>query len=272
MWFTLESDPEVFTSLLQKNGIKSLFAKEVFDLDLIEDFPEIVAFIFLFKYAKRNCKSEFFDECENSRRIIFIPQIAENSCATVALLNVVFNIDECYLGDKLGAVKLSLNNIDAIQKGTFIAQNSDMKKAHNAHVCEEIEYMKTMLNQNTSESNSGDAFHYSALIPLAQSNGLVELDGLEKMPIVVDRSDNFWLNSAKIYIQNRISEIQTVGKSGDVRFNLIAIASSENGLIKKTKVDIASTPSSDIYSYNYIPDLIKTLKSISKSNQFAAFV
>lgn len=270
MWFTLESDPEIFTSLMQKMGASDLEASEVFDLDMLcaENF-EAVGLVFLFKYARRN-SGEIEPVSAANEKIFFVQQKAENSCATIAILNTLFNIDEEYIGDDLLKLKQSLHKSDLDIRGEIISMHNQLKKAHNSHVCEEVECLKTLLHKSDDELSSGDAFHYSALIPFNQGTGLIELDGLEKNPIVVNTSDIFWLEAAKQYAKKRMSEVQMTGKSDDVRFSLIAITPrhSKGNKRKKTVLDL---PNETKYSHNYIPDLIGILKEISNCEEFKTF-
>lgn len=50
-WCLIESDPGVFTELVDKIGVKGVLFEEVFDLDAAMP-PEAYGLIFLFKYQK----------------------------------------------------------------------------------------------------------------------------------------------------------------------------------------------------------------------------
>jgi ubiquitin carboxyl-terminal hydrolase L5 len=52
-WCTIESDPAVFTELIEKMGVKTpLETDEVVDIDLLESIEGCKGFILLFKYDK----------------------------------------------------------------------------------------------------------------------------------------------------------------------------------------------------------------------------
>lgn len=52
-WCTIESDPGVFTEMIEKFGVKGVEVSDIFTLDdflYLKSLPEIYGFIFLFKY------------------------------------------------------------------------------------------------------------------------------------------------------------------------------------------------------------------------------
>jgi hypothetical protein len=154
--------------------------------------------------------------------------------------------------------------MDSEARGGFIAQNSYLKSIHNSHVCEEIECIKNLLQKNSGNSEAGDAFHYSALIPYNQTSGLLELDGLQKDSILLEKSKIFWLILAKQYLKYRMAEIQKSGNLQDIRFCLIAISPIHRNSSKKNCLYLEDSCSEKLdHSYNYIPDLLQVLEEIS---------
>jgi hypothetical protein len=129
-WLELESDPGLFTLLVDDFGVKGIQVEEVYDLTKpIEEDNTIYGFIFLFKWAERpkngrrskssshdpnscyvtdsnvvnkmffahqvkknikNCKKRFFSNCLTNF-LYNIFKIAPNSCATHALLSILLN-------------------------------------------------------------------------------------------------------------------------------------------------------------------------------------
>lgn len=57
-WCTIESDPGVFTEMIEKFGVKGLEVKEVFDLEGLNQLKPVIGLIFLFKYVPGQKKQE----------------------------------------------------------------------------------------------------------------------------------------------------------------------------------------------------------------------
>lgn len=100
-WSLTESDPAIFTSLLQELGVRGLEVSELYSLDaaLLESLQPIHALIFLFKYVDPLSTAASLDPslAGTSREDVefyFAHQVINNACATMALLNAVMNLDD----------------------------------------------------------------------------------------------------------------------------------------------------------------------------------
>jgi ubiquitin carboxyl-terminal hydrolase BAP1 len=113
-WLELESDPGLFTLLVDDFGVKGVQVEEIYDLS--KNLEEsIFGFIFLFKWmerkAGRRSKSSALDpnstyatDPDIVNRMFFAHQIVPNSCATHALLSILLNCKsrkDFHLGDLL---------------------------------------------------------------------------------------------------------------------------------------------------------------------------
>jgi ubiquitin carboxyl-terminal hydrolase BAP1 len=141
-WLELESDPGLFTLLLDQFGCKGVQVEEIYDLtklNLIDD--HVFGFIFLFKWVEERrsrhrqlsssvaassststnqgstsaasgsadtsaeSNSPFYVEDEHLvNSIFFAHQITPNSCATHALLSVLLNCNNVDLGKSISFV------------------------------------------------------------------------------------------------------------------------------------------------------------------------
>lgn len=136
-WLELESDPGLFTLLLERFGCKGVQVEEIYDLsnpNLIDD--HVYGFIFLFKWVEErrsrhrqlsssassssglnlnsaaNSNSTltdsktaatisypcYVDDEQLVNSIFFAHQITPNSCATHSLLSVLLNCKDVHLG------------------------------------------------------------------------------------------------------------------------------------------------------------------------------
>ncbi|CAD7011493.1 ubiquitin carboxyl-terminal hydrolase calypso [Ceratitis capitata] len=231
-WLELESDPGLFTLLLEDFGVKNVQVEEVYDLHKPIDGP-VYGFIFLFRWmeerrARRKiveATAEIFvkDEEEVSR-IFFAQQVVPNSCATHALLSVLLNSNDAdlHLGATLSRLKAHTQGMCPENKGWAIGNTPELACAHNSHAMSQA---KRRLDRSSASGVStgrftGEAFHFVSYVPI---NGhLFELDGLKPFPIDHGpwKDNEDWTDKFRCIMAERLG-IAT-GEQ-DIRFNLMAV-------------------------------------------------
>ena len=95
-WCTIESDPGVFTELVEKLGVKNVEFREVVALDAgdLSRLGVVHAVVFLFKWRREDYTSEAIDalgDKDFSETIFFAKQTVNNACATQAIINALLN-------------------------------------------------------------------------------------------------------------------------------------------------------------------------------------
>jgi len=126
-WLELESDPGLFTLLLEDFGVKGVQVEEIYDLQKPLEGP-VFGFIFLFRWieerrARRKIVETFdiFVKDEDAvNGIFFAHQVVPNSCATHALLSVLLNCPEIHLGETLSRLKIHTKGMCPENKGLAI--------------------------------------------------------------------------------------------------------------------------------------------------------
>jgi ubiquitin carboxyl-terminal hydrolase BAP1 len=142
-WLELESDPGLFTLLIEDFGCKNVQVEEIYDLskvNLIDD--HVYGFIFLFKWIEerrsrhrqmflnnnsnlnktnridlQSFSEPYYVEDENIvNSIFFAHQLIPNSCATHAILSVLLNCNNINLGENLSRLKEMTNSLDPESK------------------------------------------------------------------------------------------------------------------------------------------------------------
>lgn len=100
-WLELESDPGLFTLLVDDFGVHGIQVEEIYDLSKNLD-NSTFGFIFLFKWIERrngrrgktsgpDSNSNYVTDPNIINNMFFAHQIVPNSCATHALLSVLLN-------------------------------------------------------------------------------------------------------------------------------------------------------------------------------------
>ncbi|XP_061397092.1 ubiquitin carboxyl-terminal hydrolase calypso [Musca vetustissima] len=231
-WLELESDPGLFTLLLEDFGVQGVQVEEVYDLQKPIEGP-VYGFIFLFRWieerrARRKIVETtaeiFVKDDEAVANIFFAQQVVPNSCATHALLSVLLNCDESdiHLGETLGRLKSHTKGMSPENKGWAIGNTPELACAHNSHAMPQA---KRLLERNAGSGVStgrftGEAFHFVSFVPI---NGhLFELDGLKPYPMDHGGWEECedWTDKFRRVMAERLG-IAT-GEQ-DIRFNLMAV-------------------------------------------------
>ncbi|XP_073229835.1 uncharacterized protein [Porites lutea] len=188
-WLELESDPGLFSLLIEEFGVKGAQVEEIYDLSKPFRGP-VYGFIFLFKWIeerrsrrKMQPLEEMFVEDENIVRDIFFAQ--QN-------------------------------------KGYVIGNLPELAMAHNKFARPEPKLLPEKTNA-VSTGRAMEAFHFVSYVPI--SGRLFELDGLKPYPI--DHGPwgehEEWTEKFRRVITDRLG-IATGGEPyHDIRYNLMAV-------------------------------------------------
>jgi ubiquitin carboxyl-terminal hydrolase L5 len=211
-WCTVESDPGVFTEMIESFGVKGVQVEELYALDehLLADLQPVYGLIFLFKWQQEKDRK---GQSDPNADVFFARQMITNACATQAILNILFNQTEVALGSELDSFKEMTKEFSSELKGLSISNSEVIKKAHNSFARPEVFSI-----QHDKDDEKDDAFHFIAYI---HSGGvLYELDGLQLAPIShgAATAEN-WLQIATPIIQQRIEKYSAT----EIRFNLMAL-------------------------------------------------
>ncbi|XP_075403590.1 ubiquitin carboxyl-terminal hydrolase BAP1 isoform X1 [Tenrec ecaudatus] len=229
-WLELESDPGLFTLLVEDFGVKGVQVEEIYDLQSKCQGP-VYGFIFLFKWIEerrsRRKVSTLVDDTsviddDIVNNMFFAHQLIPNSCATHALLSVLLNCSGVDLGPTLSRMKDFTRGFSPESKGYAIGNAPELAKAHNSHARPEPRHLPEKQN-GLSAVRTMEAFHFVSYVPI--TGRLFELDGLKVYPI--DHGpwgeDEEWTDKARRVIMERIG-LATAGEPyHDIRFNLMAV-------------------------------------------------
>ena len=114
-WLELESDPGVFSLLVEDYGVRGVKVEEIYDLSQKFD-SQVFGFVFLFRYelTDRRARKKARDQAEIDSYVVddnivnnmfYAHQLITNSCATHALLSVLLNCRDLNIGPNLTRLK-----------------------------------------------------------------------------------------------------------------------------------------------------------------------
>ncbi|GKY91506.1 hypothetical protein MPSEU_000122800 [Mayamaea pseudoterrestris] len=248
-WCLIESDPGVFTELLETLGVQGVELDEVYSLgELSSTSNKIYGLVFLFQYMGKSHAREPLDESAIPPNLFFAHQVTTNACATQAMLSVLMNASSADsnntldLGPVLTEFKSFTESFSPQLKGVAISSSETIKAAHNVFRKPDL----ILSDKVAVSSDEGEAFHFVAYVPHNQV--VYELDGLQQGPIVVgtvpDSDDNnndaAWLEIATAALQERMRQ------AGDshIKFNLMAVVQDKRVALRREleSLDESSSP------------------------------
>ena len=105
----IESDPGVFTTLVRTLGVQGLQVVELYDIEpwASEHLHPIYGLVFCFLWKKDNDvlpkknPDGLEDGEDDSAKLWFANQLSDDACASMAILNVLLNVEEVDVGEKL---------------------------------------------------------------------------------------------------------------------------------------------------------------------------
>lgn len=195
-WRELESDPGLFSLLIEEFGVRGVKVEEVYDISKKIE-TKVYGFVFLFRYelGDRRARKKARDLASDDMCYVLEPsivngmffahQIIINSCATHALLSVLLNCPDVDLGKTLTKLQSFSTGLDPESKGYAIANMVELSCAHNKHA-RPSNVTLPMSGRKGSVVSSAHAlmpetYHFVSYVPI---NGrLFELDGLKEYPI-----------------------------------------------------------------------------------------
>ncbi|EFN54569.1 hypothetical protein CHLNCDRAFT_10119, partial [Chlorella variabilis] len=226
-WTTIESDPGVFTELLDRMGVKGVQMEELWSLDddSLNSLQPIYGLIFLFKWQKEEDERPVATDYEE-RGVFFASQVIHNACATQArrcpcsrrsfrspaIVSVLMNRPELEIGPELSQLREFTRGFPPDMKGLAIGNSETIRSVHNS-----FSPPQPILPPEERDDDKGEAFHFIAYVPVGGC--LYELDGLKEGPIkLADCSEGDWLTKAAAAITARIRRYA----ASEVKFNLMA--------------------------------------------------
>lgn len=235
-WCLIESDPGVFTELIQKFGVSGIQVEELWSLDkeLFQDLHPVYGLIFLFKWTADDEPAGTVVQDSRRDTIFFAKQVINNACATQAILSVLMNLDNSsvVLGPTLQELKEFCSSFDAGMKGLTISNSDQIRTVHNS-------FSRQTLFEFDSKAatKDDDVYHFVTYVPI--DGRLYELDGLKAGPVdhgpVPNNGD--WVDVVRPIIEARMHKYT----AGEIHFNLMGVIQDRRTKYNQMLRDVAAS-------------------------------
>ena len=227
-WDTIESDPAVFTGLLEQLGVEGVEVAEVLTLD---DLPACChGLIFLFQYTGQAPAPPA--ACTSASPAAAAPwfarQTIHNACGTQALLHILLNRAATHtfsLGPVLEGFRSFTAALPPEERGSCFEQCEAIRSAHNSFARPEP-FLREERAARPGEKGRAP-FHFLAYTELGGQ--VYELDGLSARGAVAlgapPSEGASWLQVARAAITARVAQYSSGAGSGggEIRFSLLAV-------------------------------------------------
>ncbi|KAL4882327.1 hypothetical protein BJY04DRAFT_217246 [Aspergillus karnatakaensis] len=228
----LDSDPAFFNVMLREFGVTGVKVQEVFSVedDALPNLNRpVYGVIFLFRWHEDDPEKQ---EASCPEGLWFANQTTSNACASVALLNIVNNIEGADLGDILQSFREFTMPFTPALRGDAINNFEFVKRIHNSFA-RKMDILKSDLqlkNEAQSKRNrskkrgreepDADAgFHFIAFVPALEK--VWKFDGLERQPQAVGEldPDKDWLRLVMPDIRRRMQDYE----SDQIEFSILSL-------------------------------------------------
>lgn len=226
-WQLIESDPGLFTELVERLGVTGVEFDELITIDAAElsRIPNLFGVLLLFNHA--TAPSDRAGKPEPEAPVWFAHQVVNNACATLALLHILMNISVPH-GEALNRILEFTGDFDPSLRGQVIASDQNLREQHN-FMSRPVMFVS---DEVMPARATDEAYHYVAYVPV--DGRVYELDGLEQFPIDHGPCSNFPERVSEI-LQARIATFD----NNELRFSVLSCQADQRQVYSDDPVKIS---------------------------------
>lgn len=270
----------MFTELVEKLGVANVEINDLYSIDseTLRALQPIYGVIFLFKYGRKDREHASlnkpitgeYDADYQDQGLFFANQVIQNACATQAVLNVLFNVEDVDLGEELNNFKLFVTGFDSEMIGETLSNSELVRSIHNSFLTPSLIAQEDKPPPQDYDDKDDGLFHFVGYV---MKNGQIyELDGLKQYPIKHGEcnSQGEFIDKLPGILQDRINAYD----ASELRFSLLAITNNKLEQAQATgdEVEIANQLNkrelwqreNELRKHDYTGLIVQLLKNISK--------
>ncbi|KAL7703087.1 ubiquitin carboxyl-terminal hydrolase [Lotmaria passim] len=220
-WCLIESDPAVFTEMIQMVGVKGVSVEDllVLDASMLQQYEHVYGLVLLFKWQSAEQAAPLGTVVRDAP-VFFAKQVIENACATLAIVNTLCNYgNQIELGPKMQQYLSFSQAMDPEMRGSLLDEFDELREAHNSFV------PAAAFEVEGQGPKSADVYHFVSFI--YRQGHIWELDGLQEGPLQCrEATDANYREALVEVVQRRIDDIaakDTKGTGQGISFSLMAI-------------------------------------------------
>ncbi|KAG9019051.1 hypothetical protein FRB90_007007 [Tulasnella sp. 427] len=216
---TSRLEKELIALVYDLGAALGLIVDDLYSLDAasLQALQPLRALVFLFKWvATSDEKGGASGTYDHEFPGFFMRQVVNNACATIAVLNGLFNIPDAEVGEHLSQLQEFSTGMDPETRGEIFTSSDWLRTQHNSLIPPSAISLANLGLPKTSE----DAYHFVVYLP--NLGAVYELDGLKPAAInhgAYTEGGEGWAAKAREVIEQRISTYPP----GSIHFNLLAI-------------------------------------------------
>ncbi|KAI8889727.1 cysteine proteinase [Backusella circina FSU 941] len=211
-WLLIRPEADLYTDMTAKLGINGITAEHVANLDDLSSLSEETTYGIIICYEESNKATSEVAKNPNDKGIFFAKQPHDNSCPTIALINILCNLD-IEKGELLGPLVRHSTRKRPAALGHMLDHSKRIKALHNSYHIVDTE----------SATSSSSSKIKKVVSYIYKNRSIWKLDSQHDHPIKKKDFDVNWLYAIR----------ELLDKKKDKRFDIIALVKTPLSIMEE---------------------------------------